>query len=35
MDNLKKLIVCVIRNDRMGDMILTLPISESYKRKLS
>ena len=33
MINHKKIKVCVIRNDRMGDMILTLPIIKEIKIK--
>ncbi len=31
MNNLKKINICIIRNDRMGDMILTLPIIKAIK----
>ena len=34
MINHKKIKVCVIRNDRMGDMILTLPIIKEIKDKI-
>ena len=34
MINRKKIKVCVIRNDRMGDMILTLPILKEIKNKI-
>ena len=34
MKNHKKIKVCIIRNDRMGDMILTLPIIKEIKTKL-
>ena len=29
--NQKKIKICIIRNDRMGDMILTLPIIKEIK----
>ncbi len=31
MNKLKKINICIIRNDRMGDMILTLPIIKAIK----
>ena len=31
MDKLKKINICIIRNDKMGDLILTLPIIKSIK----
>ena len=34
MKNHKKIKICIIRNDRMGDMILTLPIIKEIKTKL-
>ena len=34
MKNHKKIKVCIIRNDRMGDMILTLPIIKEIKDKI-
>ena len=32
--NHKKIKICIIRNDRMGDMILTLPIIKEIKKKI-